>query len=130
MKRIILAISILCAVFGCSEDDEHSDILGYWKCEENSEIIGYRFYDVCILKNPLDTSHYVFSNLDQMGANEDAYVEFFYSNDSITIPEQVVRTHNFSGNGIIKRSSNGIKSISLDYTITKQSVINVKATLN
>ena len=126
MKRWILLAVLAITLIGCKKANEHDSIFGIWECNEDSEELGFRKYTVTVMNDPYDTTMYVFSNLHNLGYNEDSYVEFHLSGDSIIIPAQVVRSYSISGEGLVEPD---FSEISLKYSIQGATLINVEATL-
>lgn len=118
--KYLIFISLVSFLFSCKPDDIEptpedirDNVIGTWKCVENSTVFGEQTFSVNISKDGQDSSKVIFDNFYNLGFGKTVY--FTISNYNINIPVQTVPNdgHVISGNGTI---TSNYKTMNLSYS--------------
>lgn len=128
--NVLLTITtVLLAVVlqhSCIKDPPYPEnsILGTWRCQENSNLYGYRQYNVSIDRDLYDSTQFTIFNLYNLGFDFETYAQL--SDSTLTIIMTNSPEITISGTGVIHQ---GFKGIRWEYNFSGSALDYVEAEL-
>lgn len=112
-SAVLAAALLSCDKLDTTSGDPRDNLVGFWSCNENSQIFGSQSFNVGISKSSTDTTEILMDNFYGLGSEYTAYAKMNGLN--LILPSQTVNGYQISGSGTI---SSNYKTINWAYTVT------------